>query len=68
MEAEASDGRSTHLDHLLEDWLEVLGAAEHERIDSEAQLGILVSSGLEQMAVVNTGKFHFVFHKSLKEL
>jgi hypothetical protein len=37
--------RSTYLNHLFEDWFEVLGAAEHERIHSQAQLAILVSNG-----------------------
>jgi hypothetical protein len=31
-------GTSTNLNHLFEDWFEILGTTEHERIHSQAQL------------------------------
>jgi hypothetical protein len=62
--------RSTYLNHFFEDWFEVLGTAKHERIYSHAQLVSWSAMGPlgGGAAVTHTGKFHFVFHRSLKEL
>ena len=42
----SSGGGSADLDEFFEDWLEVDGAAEHEGIDSQAQLTSRSASGM----------------------